>query len=81
MVGLLHPRWMIPAAIVALILGVVGLLAGYGRIAPLGILAGQILIILAAIKLTTPDIPPHSVGEDATHSETSADVKTDVTDS
>jgi hypothetical protein len=56
MIDVIHPRWLIGGAIAAFILAVAGLYAGWSQWAPIALLAGEMLTILAAIVLTTPGL-------------------------
>ena len=56
----LTPRWVVGAALAAVLVGAVGLYSGEMRWSPLGLLAGELLAIYAAILWTTPTIPPLS---------------------
>ncbi len=60
MLGVLRPRWLALAALIAVIVGAVGLLAGEGRYSPMAWLVAELLIIYAAILWSTPTIPPLS---------------------
>lgn len=56
MIDLIRPRWWVAAALAAFALGVVGLYLGWARWAPIALLVGELLVILAAITITTPSI-------------------------
>ncbi len=60
MLGVLRPRWLALAALVAVIVGAGGLLAGESRYSPMAWLVAELLIIYAAILWSTPAIPPLS---------------------
>lgn len=56
MIDQIRPRWWVGAAVVAFALGVVGLYTDVPQWAPIALLAGELLAILAAIVITTPSI-------------------------
>ena len=56
MIDQIRPRWWVAAAVAVFALGVVGLYIGWARWAPIALLVGELLAILAAITITTPSI-------------------------
>lgn len=56
MIDQIRPRWWVAAAVAAFALGLVGLYIGWAGWAPIALLAGELLAILAAITITTPSI-------------------------
>ncbi len=56
MIDAIHPRWLVGGALLAFVLGVVGLYAGWSQWAPMALFAAELLAILAAIVLTTPGL-------------------------
>ncbi|HEX6290396.1 MAG TPA: hypothetical protein VFZ66_14495 [Herpetosiphonaceae bacterium] len=56
MIDAIPSRWLIAAALAAFVLGVAGLYIGWSAWAPMALLAGELLTILAAITLTTPSL-------------------------
>ncbi|HEY0601785.1 MAG TPA: hypothetical protein VGD58_02685 [Herpetosiphonaceae bacterium] len=56
MIDLIRPRWWVAAAVAAFALGVIGLYIDLPQWAPMALLAGELLAILAAITITTPSI-------------------------
>lgn len=60
MSAVLRPRWLVLAALTAVIVGAAGLLAGEPRYSPMAWLVAELLIIYAAILWATPTIPPLS---------------------
>lgn len=65
MIDLIRPRWWVAAAVAAFALGVVGLYIGWARWAPVALLAGELLAILAAIVITTPSLSASLAGQQA----------------
>lgn len=60
MVAMLRPRWLVLAALLAIIVGAVGLFLGEARYSPIALLVAELLLIYAAILWATPTIPPLS---------------------
>jgi hypothetical protein len=56
MIDAIHPRWLAGGALLACVLGVVGLYAGWSQWAPMALFAAELLAILAAIVGTTPGL-------------------------
>lgn len=56
MIDQIRPRWWVAAAVAVFALGVAGMYIGWARWAPIALLVGEILAILAAITITTPSI-------------------------
>ncbi len=65
----LRPRWLVLAALTAVIVGAGGLLAGDARYSPMAWLLAELLIIYAAILWATPTIPPLSTVPADAHQE------------
>ena len=56
--AVLRPHWLALGAVIALAVALAGFIAGWVYVSPMGLLVSEILLILAAITFTTPNLPP-----------------------
>lgn len=57
MTALLRPRWLILAALGALVIALAGFMLGWSSGSAVGLLVFELCTILAAIMITTPNVP------------------------